>query len=222
MLSHGLAQQKTAGAKLSPGSPQPSAIAFQLDWLNNKAMHPIDESENIFFVCLFCVWPFDFTSKGQGCWDETWCIPQSASLMCATRTPCGESALTDVPGKVRGAHLAHGLSLLWETWWMKHKDAKVIKDEDRNPALHPLHLKSSLGRKKKQERKYYNECFYRQWWPWDQAVLPGLTCIGNGQVSNCSIRKTGRSVLHACNRDPGLCFSVMLASHEDCSCDKRV
>lgn len=30
---------------------------------------------------------------------------------------------------------------------MKHKDAKVIKDEDRNPALHPLHLKSSLGRK---------------------------------------------------------------------------
>lgn len=30
---------------------------------------------------------------------------------------------------------------------MRHKDTKVIKAEDGNPALHPLHLKSSLGEK---------------------------------------------------------------------------
>lgn len=30
---------------------------------------------------------------------------------------------------------------------MRHKDARVIKAEDGNPALYPLHLESSLGGK---------------------------------------------------------------------------
>lgn len=64
MLSDQLAQKETAGASLFSGSPQPSAVTFQLDWLKYKAMKPIDLWE-IIFVCLFvfCVWPFGFSSR---------------------------------------------------------------------------------------------------------------------------------------------------------------
>lgn len=110
----------------------------------------------LFFVCLCCVWPFGFTSriKGTGMRHKLFLWLSG----CAIRTPWGESAVADVLAKVRGTNLA--LSLLWETWWMRHKDAKVIKAESGNPALQPLHLKNYLGGKNKQERKYYSSSFY--------------------------------------------------------------
>lgn len=113
MLSDRHAQQETAGAMLSPGSPQLSAVTFQLGWLKDMAVHPIDLSEIILFVCLFCVWPFVFSSRIKG-WNMA--HPTKCSLTCAIRTACEESAVADVPAEVRGAHLAHSLSLLWENW----------------------------------------------------------------------------------------------------------